>query len=123
MCCFFNTAKIYHNQGTEVAESIFVVAKKYPLPKVLNSKRWSAFIPGIGLRCKYGLYYGLHSVSEVTIDFATTLNDKASLRILHDAQKDLYQSLWRTYFGSTNIQARRNMKLHIQHIPRRYRKY
>jgi len=74
-------------------------------------------------RRKYGLYYDLHCVTEVTIDFAATLNDKASLRTLHDEQEDLYQSLWRTYFGSTNIQARRNMKLHIQHMPRRYWKY
>ncbi|HEU4555320.1 MAG TPA: TIGR03915 family putative DNA repair protein [Chitinophaga sp.] len=71
-------------------------------------------------RRKYGLYYNLQCVSEVTIDFAAALNDKASLHTLHDEQEDLYQSLWKTYFGSTNIAARKNMKLHVQHMPRRY---
>lgn len=34
-----------------------------------------------------------------------------------------YQRLWKQYFKSTNIEARKNTKLHIQHVPRRYWKY
>lgn len=34
-----------------------------------------------------------------------------------------YQSLWQTYFKATDIPERRNMKLHLQHVPRRYWKY
>lgn len=34
-----------------------------------------------------------------------------------------YQTLWQRYFIKTGIPARRNMKLHLQHVPRRYWKY
>ena len=35
----------------------------------------------------------------------------------------LYQQLWCTYFDSVNITARKNMKLYIQHMPKRYWRY
>lgn len=34
-----------------------------------------------------------------------------------------YQDLWNVYFKSVDIPERRNMKLHLQHVPRRYWKY
>ncbi|MEM6396055.1 MAG: TIGR03915 family putative DNA repair protein [Bacteroidota bacterium] len=34
-----------------------------------------------------------------------------------------YQELWRTYFHAVDIPERRNLKLHRQHVPRRYWKY
>ncbi|MGB1209996.1 MAG: DUF4130 domain-containing protein, partial [Lacinutrix venerupis] len=34
-----------------------------------------------------------------------------------------FQQLWKDYFKSTNIKSRKNMKLHIQHVPKRYWKY
>jgi probable DNA metabolism protein len=34
-----------------------------------------------------------------------------------------YQQLWKAYFQAVDIPERRNMKLHIQHVPRRYWKY
>lgn len=77
------------------------------------------------LKRKYGLYYDLEKVEEITFDFipevktattylpADTLNNKEAL----------YALLWNDYFKSTNIPARKNMKLHIQHVPKRYWKY
>ena len=38
-------------------------------------------------------------------------------------EETLYQQLWQLYFASVNIPARKNMKLHIRHMPRRYWKY
>jgi probable DNA metabolism protein len=72
---------------------------------------------------KYGLYYDLRSVSEVKIDFTATPDDKASIGVIQDEQETLYQALWQDYFASINIKARKNMKLHIQHMPRRYLKH
>lgn len=72
---------------------------------------------------KYGLYYDLSTVSEVKIDFSTATDDKASIDIVHDEREELYQTLWRDYFDSINIKARKNMKLHIQHMPKRYWRY
>jgi len=35
----------------------------------------------------------------------------------------IYQSLWKKYFKSVNIDERNNSKLHLQHVPKRYWKY
>lgn len=34
-----------------------------------------------------------------------------------------FQELWRTYFRAVNIPERRNVRLHLQHVPRRYWRY
>ena len=77
------------------------------------------------IRRKYGLYYNLSTVEEITYDFVSAIDIKkinlpASLL---DEKEELASILWKDYFNSTNIPARKNMKLHIQHVPRRYWKY
>lgn len=72
----------------------------------------------------YGLMYDLKSVFEVNL----MDKDKSSLSknmetIVIDEQELKYQKLWQQYFKSTNIEARKNTKLHIQHVPKRYWKY
>ena len=69
---------------------------------------------------KAGLYYDLEKVEEVSMQFDTDLNNKEQLKAIYDEHEELYQSLWQNYFQSVNIKARKNMKLHIQHMPRRY---
>ncbi len=69
---------------------------------------------------KYGLYYDLTQVATVTIQFDAGLNNKTCLASIEDEEEVLYQQLWQQYFGSVNIAARKNMKLHLQHMPRRY---
>jgi probable DNA metabolism protein len=77
------------------------------------------------LKRKYGLYYDLEKVEEITFDVlpdvkaATTYLPAESL----NDKEELYGLLWNDYFKSTNIPARKNMKLHIQHVPKRYWKY
>lgn len=72
---------------------------------------------------KYGLYYDLQKVEEVQLEFNEgVLNSSSSSEILDDSEI-LYQKLWQQYFSSVNIAARKNLKLHIQHMPRRYWKY
>jgi probable DNA metabolism protein len=71
-------------------------------------------------RRKYGLYYNLNKVEEVRIDFTEGLNEETGV---YDEKENLYQELWKQYFDSINIKARKNMKLHIQHVPKRYWKY
>ena len=72
---------------------------------------------------KYGLYYDLQTTEEVYINFEADLNNKESLKAIYDDSEELYQTLWQQYFESVNIKARKNMKLHIQHMPKRYWKY
>lgn len=62
----------------------------------------------------YGLYYDLYNVEEISFETIPDTND-----VLHDGEL-LYTNLWNDYFRSTNIPARKNMKLHIRHVPRRY---
>uniref|UniRef100_UPI00124E72C8 DUF4130 domain-containing protein n=3 Tax=Acinetobacter ursingii TaxID=108980 RepID=UPI00124E72C8 len=40
-----------------------------------------------------------------------------------DENEGLYDQLWKDYFKSVNIEARNNIKLHIQYVPRRYWRY
>lgn len=75
-----------------------------------------------GLR-KYGLYYDGEKVQEVQMHFEADLNNLPNLREVFDEKEELYQQLWKQYFNSVNIKARKNMKLHIQHMPKRYWKY
>ncbi len=72
---------------------------------------------------KYGLYYDLSEVSQVTFDFVDSVKDGVSQPAMLDEKEALYSVLWNDYFKSTNIPARKNMKLHIQHVPKRYWKY
>lgn len=75
-------------------------------------------------RRQYGIHYDKHMVREVTLSF----NESNALQtqqanITMDSKETLYQQLWQSYFQSTNIPARKNMKLHLQHVPKRYWRY
>ncbi len=73
------------------------------------------------LKRKYGWYYDLKTVEEVNIeikDFA-----KGNSSTLMDPKEEMYATLWKDYFKSTNIVSRKNTNLHVQHVPKRYWKY
>ena len=69
---------------------------------------------------QYGLYHESHTTRFITLD--TQQHRDLSEEILTTAETD-YQKLWKTYFNSVDIPERRNMKLHLQHVPKRYWKY
>ncbi len=83
-------------------------------------QRWIIY----DIRRRYGLYYDLETVEEITLEQAPVLKTSTYLPqdLLHDKEQ-LYGLLWNDYFKSTNIPARKNMKLHIRHVPKRYWKY
>jgi probable DNA metabolism protein len=73
-------------------------------------------------RRNYGIYYDGSGVSEVRlaeVEKGCTLRTDVTV----DEKDPFYTSLWQTYFKSTNIKERANLKLHIQHVPKRYWKY
>lgn len=72
---------------------------------------------------KEGLYYDLQSVQEVSIAFNEAAQMGKNVAAVYDAEEKEYQQLWQTYFKSVNIAARKNTRLHIQHMPKRYWKY
>ncbi|MEJ7626538.1 MAG: TIGR03915 family putative DNA repair protein [Ferruginibacter sp.] len=72
---------------------------------------------------KYGYFYNKENVEEVQVNFSEGVNDAGNKHMIFDEKEELYQKLWQQYFSSVNIAARKNMKLHIQHMPKRYWKY
>lgn len=72
---------------------------------------------------KYGIYYDLENVAVVELQFNSKFNSAQYLTEICDDQEEFFQSLWRKYFSSVNIESRKNMKLHVQHMPKRYWKH
>jgi probable DNA metabolism protein len=75
------------------------------------------------LKRDYGLFYDLNKVEEININFNQQQKMKGAPDPILSEKENLYAILWKDYFKSTNIQARKNTKLHIQHVPKRYWKY
>ena len=76
----------------------------------------------------YGLYFDLKTVHQVNMEVADVdqnyaLGFSQSFNIELDDEEILYDQLWKDYFKSVNIQARQNLKLHIQYVPKRYWRY
>jgi probable DNA metabolism protein len=74
------------------------------------------------LKRKYGIYYDLEKVEYMEIEFFTN-DDKSKLSEIYFEDEQLYHHLWKNYFNSVNIPSRKNMKLHLRHIPKRYWKH
>lgn len=69
-------------------------------------------------RRKYGVHYNLHDVEYISLSFSDVKADHVVSVYAED--EGLYQVLWKNYFKSVNIPARKNTKLHLMHVPRRY---
>ncbi len=82
-------------------------------------QRWFIF----DLYRNYGIYYDLNTTEFVSFDKDSTVQLKTPTKEVLQEKEILYQMLWKDYFQSTNIKSRKNMKLHLQHVPRRYWKY
>lgn len=68
---------------------------------------------------KYGIYYDLENVSTVEMQFESNPSS-SSLAEINDENEEFFENLWRNYFKSVNIESRKNTKLHIKHMPKRY---
>ncbi|GGH28397.1 DNA metabolism protein [Dyadobacter endophyticus] len=80
-------------------------------------QRWIIY----DLTRKYGMYYNLEKTEEIELDVAPQISVVNALPSdLLDPGEQMYTLLWQDYFKSTNIQARKNMRLHVRHVPRRY---
>lgn len=68
----------------------------------------------------YGIHYDKKIVTEVKVDFNDLSSSEASV---YDEKEEIFQQLWQQYFKSVNIIARKNTRLHLHHMPRRYWKH
>jgi probable DNA metabolism protein len=67
----------------------------------------------------YGVYYDLHDTQFIEMDF-DELNNPVNVIAAYSEDESIYQNLWKNYFNSVNIASRKNTRLHIRHIPKRY---
>ncbi|GAK90081.1 hypothetical protein JCM19297_2093 [Nonlabens ulvanivorans] len=84
----------------------------------------------------YGISYNQNEVQEVYIEFKIPKGQRGILNTKNNSNQNSmmlktdfqetennYRDLWNQYFKSTNIKSRKNIKLHLQHVPKRYWKY
>ena len=72
----------------------------------------------------YGLHYDLDTTQYITLDSPIFNTNTGALQPdVMDEKEQNYQHLWENYFQSVNIKERKNIKLHIRHVPKRYWKY
>jgi probable DNA metabolism protein len=72
---------------------------------------------------RYGIYYDLKTVTTVTIELQYGRATSRLIAEISDEDEAFYQELWRRYFKSVTIEARKNKRLQLQHMPRRYWKH
>lgn len=75
------------------------------------------------IKRNYGLYYDLEVVTTMQMEFPKNFDFSKTDKNFFSDEEFEFQTLWQNYFKSTNITERKNMKLHIQHVPKRYWKY
>ncbi|TVZ52296.1 TIGR03915 family putative DNA repair protein [Dokdonia sp. Hel_I_53] len=75
------------------------------------------------LKRSYGVYYDMEKLDYISLEVSKDINTNTAAGFYFTEDELLYQDLWKNYFKSTNIPSRKNMKLHIQHVPKRYWKY
>jgi len=75
------------------------------------------------LRRHYGFVYDLTKVEEIHLAPEGEKNLKKPGTARMSDKEEEYAALWKNYFNSTNIPARKNTRLHQRHVPKRYWKY
>jgi probable DNA metabolism protein len=73
------------------------------------------------LKRNYGIHYDLENVSEIVLS-RDKQTEESKFNIFHEDEV-LYQTLWKDYFKHVNITERKNVKLHLTHVPKRYWKH
>jgi probable DNA metabolism protein len=72
----------------------------------------------------YGIFYDIQSATTVMLEpFDENLMSGSKPANIMDGKEELYQILWQTYFNSVNVVERKNTKLQLRQMPKRYWKY
>lgn len=82
-------------------------------------QRWLIY----DLKRRYGIYYNLENVETVSLEIRENINSQSQASSYFTVEEVQFQQLWSSYFKSSNIASRKNLELHIKHIPKRYWKY
>lgn len=71
----------------------------------------------------YGIFYDLNETEFIQMEFSSGSPHNKTVISSYSEDETLYQALWKDYFKHVNIPARKNTKLHLQHVPKRYWKH
>lgn len=82
-------------------------------------QRWLIY----DLKRHYGIYYDKSTVEMINFEQLDLKQLQSPGKNIVAEEEELYQTLWKDYFKSANLKSRKNTKLHVQHVPRRYWKY
>lgn len=74
---------------------------------------------------RYGIQHDRQSGTVLPVEFieANNMRNPALPESVAHEEEARYRELWRQYFSSVNISARKNTRLHLRHVPLRYWKY
>lgn len=72
---------------------------------------------------KIGVHYDLQKLEYVSLQLPEDIGISGGNLEYFDEGEIYFQKLWKDYFDATNIKSRVNMRLHVQHVPKRYWKY
>ena len=75
------------------------------------------------IKRKFGLHYNLQNTEYVSLELPEDIGISGANPEYFEEGEIYFQKLWKEYFDSTNIKSRVNMRLHVQHVPKRYWKY
>jgi len=114
-------------QKTTAGSYFAPVAPKYnALPLAVEyfrdrfaDQRWLVY----DTRRRYGYYYDLETVTEVTLDDDSHLIEGALGEDIIAADERAFQQAWRGYHKALSIKERTNPRLQRQHMPYRFWKY
>ena len=72
----------------------------------------------------YGFFYDLKETNEIKISTQGTISPSGKIRTEILSNEELFfQDLWRKYYDSINIKERKNLKVHMHFMPKRYWKF
>ncbi|WP_369996085.1 TIGR03915 family putative DNA repair protein [Winogradskyella sp.] len=82
-------------------------------------QKWAIY----DIKRNYGIYYDLNKVEIMDIKLPSNFDFSKTNKNYFATEEFEFHKLWQDYFKSTNIESRKNMKLHLRHVPKRYWKY
>jgi probable DNA metabolism protein len=76
------------------------------------------------MKRKYGFYFDTKEILRVAFDddFAGSRSIWLPREVIHD-EEIFFQQLWKEYFKVLSIKERKNLRLQMQHLPKRFWKY
>ena len=98
--------------------NVIPIIKKHFISRYADQK-WLIY----DLKRKFGCYYDLNKTEYVSMELPEDLGCSGGNSQYFDPGEIYFQKLWKEYFEATNIKSRANMRLHVQHVPKRYWKY